>query len=244
MSSGLGGEAYARWSRGCCCLCDSTICDKARSMQQTAVMHLNTSDILAIAAIVISGVAMLVGFFAVRKYGNRRRKILFVWEATPLVPEGQGGVDSLLKVTFRDFPVENPYLLKLRLVNVGPLDVASNDFDSGQSIVFRLNCTMYGLIKASHPAATLTTVSTAVGSEGVIKLQPGLLRRQDEWSVEAVVAGLPEPVLESPLVNTDIVEGPTYRAELARSLLETMTLTLPGGRLAVDIVTRTRSQPL
>ena len=106
-------------------------------------------------------------------------------------------------------PVDDPHLLKLGLSNVGPSDVATAHFDSGRPIVFTLHCTMYGLMHASHAPRT---VSTAVGSEGVVELHPGLPRRRESWTIEAVVSGTPAPTLDSSLIDTDIVDPATLRA--------------------------------
>jgi hypothetical protein len=90
---------------------------------------------------------------------------------------------------------------------------------------------MYGLVHASHPEATLTTVGNSPGSEGVIKLAPVLLRKGDEWTVEAVVGGEPTPEIDSRLIDTAIIR-PTNRAELALEVagaIGAFPLPLPGG---------------
>ncbi len=122
-------------------------------------------------------------------------------------------------MTYRDIPVKDPYLLTMRLVNVGPADVASSHFDGGRDLDIDLGCTMYGLLRPPTGDGTLTTVSTAVGSSpGVISLQPGLLRRGSEWMVDVVVSGMPSPTLDNPLIDTDVVDPPTYRMQLASSV--------------------------
>lgn len=62
----------------------------------------------------------------------------------------------------------------------GPKDLATADFDNGRPLAVSLDCTMYGLVRTSHPASTVTTVGNEPGSEGVIKLTPVLLRHRDE----------------------------------------------------------------
>jgi len=74
---------------------------------------------------------------------------------------------------------------------------------------------MYGLTGTSHS----NTVSPAIGAEAIIQLHPQLLRRGEEWIIEAVVSGTPAPELDSPLIDTDIVSEPAYAAEIARGFL-------------------------
>jgi hypothetical protein len=86
---------------------------------------------------------------------------------------------------------------------------------------------MYGITSTSHPRYT---VSGAIGSEGVLKLSPLLLHRGEEWVVEAVVQGDITPVLESPLIDTDVVEGPTALKQLAQQLGDVaVSVSLPFG---------------
>jgi hypothetical protein len=56
-----------------------------------------------------------------------------------------------------------------QLKNVGPADIASQNFDGGKPVVTRHNCTMLGVTRSSHPEVT---VSSAAGSEGVLGCIP------------------------------------------------------------------------
>ncbi len=160
-----------------------------------------------------AAVAVAVGLatvLATRKWGTRRRRVLFRYQSAPLLP-----VDSrlgLLEITFRDIPVPNPHLVTLRVQNLGPSDVATHHFDTGAPVRVALNCKFFGLTSSSHPAAT---VSPAIGDDGWVELRPTLLRCGDEWAVQAVVEGVAAPELVSPLIDTDIVEGATARDQLA-----------------------------
>jgi hypothetical protein len=184
---------------------------------------MDTKTILEAVAIGVAVIAIIVGVLAVRRWGNRRLRLLFESTAIPLI---LGGAQSgLLKVTFRDVDVEDPHLVTILLKNVGPADISSDRFDAGRSLVVRLNCTMYGLVKTTHPEST---VSTALGAEGVVELLPQLLRRGEERLVQAVVSGPPVPVLDSPLIDTDVVSGPTYTSELAQGLLAVLFASVLG----------------
>ncbi|KQS69065.1 hypothetical protein [Modestobacter sp. Leaf380] len=176
---------------------------------------------------IIGSVIGVGGILAARQYGNRRRKVMFEWTASPLVPAAERDTGSRLAVTYRDIEVKNPYLLTLRLVNVGPSDIASEHFDGGRSIVIDLGCQMFGTL--ARPRGDLVTTVEALGAPGVVRLSPGLLRRGDEYAVEVIVSGRPAPTLTCPLVNTDVVEPPALRAQLAGSV----TLSFANGLLRV-----------
>lgn len=180
-------------------------------------------EMLTLVAIVVAVVVGAATVIAARRWGNRRRKLLVAYESGPLLPpEHRGGP---LKITYRDIPVEDPYLVTIRLKNVGPWDIATEYFDSGEPFVVRLNCTMYGVTRTTDPDST---VSSAIGAEGTIQMKPRLLRRGDEWTIDAVVQGVPSPEFESPLIDTDIIEGAT-RLDQVADLLSGAIFELPFG---------------
>lgn len=195
-------------------------CELAAASDTWAV---NRTEWLTLTAIVVTLIVGVAAVIATRRWGNRRRRLLFSYEVAPLLAEGSA--NDLLQITYRDFPVRDPHLVTVRLRNVGPADVATGHFDGGRPFLVRLNCKMYGPTRASHPGAT---VSTAIGAEGKIELRPHLLRKGEEWVVEAVVEGSPEPEYESPLIDTDVVEGPGYLQQ-AGELLSGIIIDLPFG---------------
>jgi len=183
-----------------------------------------------IVATAIAIVAIIVGFLGARHYGTRRRRLAFGWSATPLIPVDQPH-GPLLQVTYADIPVDDPYLLTLRLANVGPLDIATEHFDAARPLRIDLDCTFYGLTSLTSPGTTLSTTTGAIGGEGYIEIAPGLLRRGTEWSIEVVVGGPPAPVLTSPLIDTDVVDPPTPRSKLAMNMISDAALdAVLGGR--------------
>lgn len=180
---------------------------------------------IALAALAVAIVGVGATIFATRRWGNRRRRILFAWEAAPLLLIG--GDRDLLQVTYRDIPVEDPHLVTVRVANIGPSDIASRHFDADRPLVIRLNCTMYGLTRNSHPK---DTISEAAGAEGIIQLRPLLLRRGEEWVFEAVVKGEPSPLMVSPIIDADIIEGPSAAKQLVELLADVaVSITLPWG---------------
>ncbi len=54
------------------------------------------------------------------------------------------------------------------------------------------------------------------------------MRCGEEWSIEAVVEGEPEPVVDSPLIDTDVIEGSSYLKQ-AIETLSSVVLDLPFG---------------
>ncbi|MFJ6167896.1 hypothetical protein ACIQH6_22435 [Micromonospora orduensis] len=201
-------------------------------------MDLNTDRLLAIIAIAVGVLAIVVSALAARRWGTRRRRLLFEYSSTPLISKGQ--TPDLLKVTYRDFEVQDPHLVRLSFRNVGPVDVATAHFDAGKPLTVNLHCTMYGITSTSHAAAT---ESPPVGGEAIVKLRPTLLPRGHEWVVETVVGGEPRPEVTTSLIDTDVLDKPTYNSQLSHSLLGVLVRLLsilPGfgvvGDAALDMV--------
>jgi hypothetical protein len=177
---------------------------------------MSLSDQLTIIAIAVAVIAAIASAWAVRRWGVRRRKVLLTHESAQLIPRLPVAANSALKVTFQDFPIDDPYLLQLRLQNIGSLDVTSSDFDAGQHIILKTNCKLYGLISTSHPESTITT---ALGSDGAIEISPLLLKRKEEWEAPAIVSGRPRIESKVPLANTDVLDRRVFDAKVAQSLL-------------------------
>lgn len=178
---------------------------------------------LALAAVMMAAVFGVGTIAATRRWGNRRRQIVFEAEVSPLLAAEVR--DNLLEVTYRNVAVADPKLVLVRLRNVGPADIASAHFDGGRPLIVRLNCVFFGPTRCSHPGAT---TFGAVGSDGVVSFGPALLRRGDEWAFEALVSGDSSPELESTLIDTDVVDQGRY-LDLAAEALSGAVLTLPGG---------------
>src|ERR1700738_2649754 len=96
------------------------------------LQQLSTGEFLTIAGIIVAagiGLATIIGtVLATRRWGNGRRKLLFEYQSTALIPDASSRSTSLLKVTFRDVAVEDPHLLIVRLKNIGPADSSSAPF--------------------------------------------------------------------------------------------------------------------
>lgn len=191
--------------------------------------EVDTDRLLAIVGVIVGIVGLIATIAAARRWGTRRHRLLYEWGETSLLPER----GNLLKVTFRDLPVDDPYLVTIVLRNIGPGDISSQIFDGGKPLVINLGCKKwYGITRNSHPHATL---SNAVGSDdAVVQLRPTLLRTGEEVAFEAVVEGKSKPELESPLIDTDIVDGPAFQEIVTKQLIwgaESVALSLPGSVL-------------
>lgn len=166
-------------------------------------MHVSLEAKFALGALVVAIVAIPITAWITRRYGTRRKRLLFLFEATSLVPTIKSYAADALKVTYHNVPVDDPHLLTIRVENVGPADVASTHFDSGRPVEVRLNSTLYGMLSATHGEHT---VGPAMGTkDAVIELTPLLLKRRDAWVVEVLVSGNPAPRLVSSLIDTDVV---------------------------------------
>lgn len=143
------------------------------NLSARAESAISLGDTLTIIGIIVGLIAIFVGTWAVRKWGIRRGAALFTYQSTQLIPYLPLAARDLLKVEFRDVPVENPHLLELRLQNIGRRDIASGSFDSTRPVKIKTNTKFYGLISASHPQCT---TSTALGSDGIVGISPMLLK--------------------------------------------------------------------
>jgi hypothetical protein len=178
---------------------------------------------IGLAGIILGVIGIVVTIAAARRWGNRRRKLLFSFESAPLLPPGPN--NGLLEITYHGFPVEDPHLVTVRLQNIGPLDIPSGQFDAESPLTINLNCKMFGVTSNRSGARV---VAPAIGGDGFLQIGPQMLHRGEEWVVEAVVQGDAEPTLDSPLIDTDIVEGPSMLEQVAEQLAG-ITLTLPFG---------------
>lgn len=193
---------------------------------------MNPAELIGLIGVIVAVLVGVAAILATRRWGNRRNKLMFTWESVPMLPvESAGG---LLQVTYRDFPIPEPHLVTVRMINVGPNDVATKHFDGGASLRIELNCTMFGLLRSSHPAKT---ASRSIGSDAVVELRPSLLRKGDEWRVDIVVGNRPDPKVKSSLIDTDITEGRSS-IESAIELLSGLTISLPFG-IGLHIPSRT-----
>ncbi|WP_141713949.1 hypothetical protein [Micromonospora inyonensis] len=186
---------------------------------------LSLEDILSAAALVVGLLAIVVGALAARRWGTRRRRLMFDCTATALIAEGklEGFAKGELKVTYRGEEIKNPYLVRVVIKNVGPSDVGSAHFDGARPLTVRLECSFFGVIE--QPESVTSDFHPSYGV--LITFEPALLRRQEEWVVEAIVGGVrlerdytgrPAALLAElgcPLIDTDVTNLAAERVRRA-----------------------------
>lgn len=133
------------------------------------------------------------------KYGNRRRKLLFAWDAVQLRPnhEAAGGE---LKVSFEDMPVQDPYILKITLKNIGASDIATAHFDEGRPLRVEFPDGYVSILDRDMGA-----VETVEQGQNFLDIQPILLKRGELITLDVLVNGPTTPQLVSKIIDTDIV---------------------------------------
>ena len=226
-------------------------CGRLRAMPLAATSNgtpLSLGDKLTIAAIAVALLAIIVGVWAVRRWGVRRRRVFYALTSSPLIPALSALPSDDLKVTFKDLEVKDPHIVLIAIENIGPLDVTSNDFDDNRPITFDLNCKFFGLVESTHP--NFTSVPS-IGSNTLIKIRPLLLRRGEVLSVAAIVSGAPNLQADLPLQNTDLLDKREIDAEAATSLFlavaRIIAPVVPGAGLAtaaIDALSSRRSRDL
>jgi hypothetical protein len=157
---------------------------------------------LGAAGLIIAIIAIPASILGTRQWGNRRARVQFFFTSIPLLPDGTR--EGLLEVTYRDVPVSSPHLVSVTLRNTGPRDVPSAAFDDGRPISISFNQTFYGLTGVRGGARTVSPALGSPAKEAIVRLEPGLLKRGEEWSFSAVLTGPVEVSITSPLVDTDI----------------------------------------
>ena len=173
---------------------------------------------------------------AARKYGNRRAKLRYDWLAEPLLPRTRPDEASDIAVTYKDIPVPNPHLVRVIISNVGPRDIASTGFDQNKPLRIHADGKFYGVLSSSHRE----TLFPAIGGDFNVELQPTLLKRGDSWEVSVLVSGNLAPSLDSPLIDTDVVDAATFdeQVEAASNLWIGLSRSFfPIGAALADVTT-------
>lgn len=155
---------------------------------------------IGLAALLVAILAIPTTIFATRQWGTRRARLEVEVNATPLLPEDAR--PGLLEVTYRDIPVEEPYLVSVTLRNSGPRDVATKMFDGERSITAKFDQTFYGLTATQ---GGIGVTSPGIGAEAaIVAVRPGLLKRGESWSFSAVTSGPVDVSVDAPLIDTDV----------------------------------------
>ena len=164
-----------------------------------------TLDPVAITALVVAVVAIPVTIWATRRWGNRRAVLTYALESVPLLPGDDQSL--LLEVRYLGVPIPDPHLLTVTFRNTGPKDIPSDSFDAGKPIVIRFTAKSYGVTASAGQPDWYAPGPDASSGEAKVELRPRLLKRGQSWSLSMIVQGPVEPVIESPLVETDLKVG-------------------------------------
>jgi hypothetical protein len=114
--------------------------------------------------------------------------------------------EGLLEVTYRDFAVPNPHLVSVVFRNTGPRDISSAAFDNGRPISIGFDQTFYGLTSTKGGGKIKSSAIGTPAGVAIVHLEPGLLKRGEEWSFSAVLSGPVEVSITAPLVDTDVAQ--------------------------------------
>lgn len=151
------------------------------------------------------------------KYGNRRRKLMFTWEAVQLMPHKDAAVGPL-EVTYEGVRVADPYLLKIVLKNIGAADIASSHFDQDEPLRVRFPEGFVAILDTDMGAATVIGIDS-----DHVSIPPLLLARGDAITIDALIDGHAVPTVVSKIVDTDIVTVDS-KAIVLSALQETTTV--------------------
>ncbi|MFC7481668.1 hypothetical protein ACFQX7_18700 [Luedemannella flava] len=184
---------------------------------------------LSAVGVAVGVVAIVVGVLAARRWGTRRRRLFLTYTSASLMPSKSfsGIAKNVLKVTFQDVVVDDPYVTIVVLENGGPADAASAHFHDGEPFYVELNCTLLDVMNSSHPDYTIVRVDEGRSAVG---LRPCLFRKGDSWNFVAVTDGKPKLSAINSLVDTDVSTSDGFPYQPARWLLKfAASLTPPAG---------------
>lgn len=178
-------------------------------------------------AIVVAVVAIFTGIWVTRRFGNRRGRLLVAHNITPLLAPGSAIND--LRVTYRDFDVEDPHLVSILLKNIGPNDITRGQFEDGGFRIELLHSKLYGLVQneSSDGEKPTLTMSDGIGTDdAVVRFQPTLFPKGTKWTVEAIVSGPAKPTVRGRLVNTDVIDGEATSPAVLGALANISSITV------------------
>ena len=195
---------------------------------------MTTDRIITIISLSITVLAVVISVWAARHWGNPHLRMLVECEATPLIPILRGAGSQRLKLTFDGAELQNPYVVSVRLTNVGAGDIASDRYDQGKSIQVKSKARFYSLLQGDAKIPQ-------VGDETIIEFPPNLQKRGEIREAVFIVSRptggdlggsgghgqktesfIPE--IDLPLVNVDVTDEATT-AFVQRTLLQILKVT-------------------
>jgi hypothetical protein len=185
---------------------------------------------IGLLGLVLAAVAIIASVVAARRWGNRRNRVLFQTSVTPLmeIEEVEASNGGRVEVRVNGAAVWKPHLVSILLTNVGPHDVTTAHFDSGDPLTVRMN----GAFLATNMRASLTMPSgeqpeleartkLEENSEpwSEIYIRPKLFRVGDIWKINVLTSGQPSFKIISSLIDTDIEESVVVKLPQPQALV-------------------------
>ena len=186
--------------------------------------------LVGIVVAIVLGIGAIV---ATRRAANPRHKLQFLVDTTPLVSEHSRGRG--LVVSYNDEPVQDPYLVRVTLKNVGATDITSADFDAGSDLEVCVEPHVDMETAQVHPGGNEIldvldyeflepdgskdrTRRALIITSSSVPISPMLLRRNAAIVLDLLVDGPVLVSLRNPLINTDVVR--TTPAERSAAVLD------------------------
>jgi hypothetical protein len=155
---------------------------------------------------VIGVVAAIIGIVVAAYYGRRalnppKRLIQWGYEATPLISDYSDSYRDAIEVRVLGEKVENPYLGKLAIENLGRHDIDSSSFDQGRPLRF--------VVRGAKKVVTFlrqeeNAPGVRVDGDSVF-VGPELLRSKSGWVISFVSDGRPEvELVDAYLINVKV----------------------------------------
>jgi hypothetical protein len=160
-------------------------------------------------------VALLVGVATVLvswTVGTSKRKMIYsVPTLTSLLPHDDRFAENAfsdLEITHNGVKLSDPYIISLRIENIGRRDIRSSDFDQDRPLVFYMNASIVTMLGAAISAEMQPeSFRLSRGNRGdVVEVGPALFKKNGFIAVDLLTDGRPVVVCESPLIDVSVKE--------------------------------------
>ena len=141
---------------------------------------LSSATIFAICGVILAIIGITISIYYGRGALSRdKRELVWSAETIRLLSDDVESYRSVVRVEIGEHAVTNPYLTRLRIKNVGKLDIESTMFDQGRPLLFKLTGQkFFHIVESGDPVVKATNRSIAVG--------PGLLPSGKLWTLSFI----------------------------------------------------------
>jgi hypothetical protein len=143
-------------------------------------------------------IGLVAGFYYF--HANRRRTtVRFLVVAQRII--SSKAAHGSLEVAYDGKTIKDPYLINIEILNTGPKDVRSKDFDQDAPLRVEIGVPIITLIvdKAAKP----NPINVSIDEEA-IEIGPALLRKDERHTINAIVDGKPAPEVNANLADADV----------------------------------------